>query len=397
MQLLLYNNNHVAKTLVSGTRSCGFVCPDLSQYAGCIFRLQIKSGDVVDSTTEITVTEGIDAQSALEELIGYTPEGDDTPSTKQEVCRLRIMQYNVGKFNNGKVPYDTSGGDEPEDAEEDAELADEPTPSVSNMYHYLTSDNYEQVLSAYKTMLGNAAPDIIGIEEWEDQRTVYDALDPAQIYSDHSTVRFNTDVFDRLYPFGDENPASTGLQSKRAIKSKFPIISSKRKKVFFDYQYGGETRRAGSNIIIANLQVGTRVVKVIVCAMQSGGDPEEYARRQAQVPFMFSLFDDDDEYAFLICDANHAGCSSQNITGREEGNAIAVTAAEYGFASCMGSYFPWAEFTWKSKITGHTGSVDQIFYKSNGKIVLNNFVPMTDQWETLISDHVPVYADFLLL
>lgn len=280
--------------------------------------------------------------------------------------KLRIMQYNLGKFNMGQ--------------------------SLSGTYRFLNSSNLSEIVNNYREFLGEIHPDIIGSEEYQGELTIGVAEGESQ-----QTINTEQLIFDRLYPYKD---VTTALQSKRAVLSKYNFIDTSHQRVYFTYLNNGVEETDSIWCVYSHILIGNRVIAVVATAFPSNIGELQIAKRAAAFPEVLSLLQND-EYAFLICDGNYAGMvADMGIdSGIEEGtdiyNNIIVPA---GFNSVMGSYFKW-DSSWKSKTTGHHGCPDNIYYRDNGKIQLVDFHSLFElrENETLASDHAPIYADFLIL
>lgn len=343
-QLTKYRTGQGTQTFCSTYESTWFDVANVSDYDGVISRLMIPKGATVDNVIQV-------------EILSAIPNTDVVIPKPSQVVKIRMMQYNPGHFNMGQ--------------------------SLSGSYHYLTSANFDNILNKYKQLLGDIQPDVIGMEEFEDTVTVY-GVDGA----DDVTVSMNSLLFDRLYPYGD----TSGTLSKRSIKSKYPLRTTKHKTLYYNYTYGGTDYSGEFYVIYSHIEVGGKYIGIVVNAFANSNeaysDEQNLIMKEACYSSAVELLENDD-IAFIVCDANASPDAMTSIM-----NDVLIPA---GYNSAHGSYFPWQD-TWESINTGRRNAIDNIFYKENsGNVQLMNFKVLWDWRADLASDHAPVYADFLIL
>lgn len=343
VQLSAYKNGSYLKSFFFGQESGTFTVSGLAELSGVIVRLNIPKGETLDNTI------GFAFLSAI-------PNTDIGIAEESAPVKVRMMQYNIGKFNMGR-PLD---GD----------------------YHFLTSANYDQVVTSYKALLGNAQPDIIGFEEFED-----DVLVKGVDGAEDVTVSMDDVLFDRLYPYLD---TITALGSKRAIKAKYPLKNSAHLRVEYSFEYGGETYSSHYYVVRSRIDIGGKSLAILVNAFPNTDDEQSdewnLANREAAYQASVDILEDE-EYAFIVCDANAGSVLTPTIM------QDVLTPA--GYEAAMGDYFPFQN-TYLSPVSGNTGAIDNVFYKK-AKVQLVNFHVLWDEKAGLASDHAPVYADFLIL
>ncbi len=341
-QLMHYKAGSSSNAFVSCVSTQYFTVSDISTYDGVISRVRILKGETINNTIRVNILSAI-PNCDIENHINSV--------------KVRLMQYNAGKFNMGKTI----------------------DPETRDTY-YLTSDNFESILNRYKGLLGDIQPDVIGIEEFEDSVLVKGVSGASD-----EIVSMDEVLFDRLYP---HDTTTTELISKRSIKSKYPLNSSTKTRVYATYTWEETDYTISFWVVYSHISMGDKTFAVVVNAFplsESGWTDErtlivKEAAYQAVVDLLA-----DDEYAFILCDAN-ASEENQTIIM----NDVLIPA---GYNSAMGSYFPW-HVTWESYTTGTQRCLDNIFYKGNIQLV--NFKALWDEREYLASDHCPVYADFLI-
>ncbi len=266
---------------------------------------------------------------------------------------IRLMQYNCGKWAMGGSAWPASG-----------EVA--------------------QMIKNYKMLFGKYQPDAVGIEEWLEVFTV-----------DSVSYNMNDLVFDSLYPYKKDDIPSGSTVKGRTIKSKRPFISSASGSVAAldaNQQTIASTRY--SKVVFDHY--GKQVAAVCAAFSPSGhliGDPE---KRLALMPKLFELLDGE-EYAFLITDLNNGGDAESTggtLTPIDEGNMLNNAAYDYGFSACMGP--DWVN-SWQSQSNKSIWKpIDQIYFRNNGKIILQKYTVLTSEFELLNSDHIPCIGDFIL-
>lgn len=279
-----------------------------------------------------------------------------------EIEKIRLMQYNVGHFNMGQ--------------------------SLSGDAQYLTTDNVNAKVSAYKNLLGKYQPDIAGFEEFNDERDVYSDGSVAE------TISFDNLVFNRIFPYAY---TYAGLASAPAIKSKFPIMSMERLNYEYTYEVDGVSSTANQRALLAHIDVNGKELVVLNCAYPSGVSEELTARRAGSISAAIALLEDYD-YTVIICDENNTGVASSTTIDNSAAESTAIlnnVLIPNGWTNCMGSYFDF-EQTWESTNTQYVSTVDNILYKNNGKIRVSGIEVLNELYVDLISDHYPFLADIIL-
>lgn len=346
-QLSAYETDQPTKLYCSSRISTYFTIDNIENKNGVISRIWIPRGETVNNDIKI-------------EILTSIPNNEIETPNESTACKIRIMQYNIGKFNMGQT--------------------------LSEEYRYLTPSNYQEIFDNYKKLFGHIQPDIIGIEEFENTITLSDG---------ETTISTNDLIFNKLYPYKKEH---TDIISKRSLKSKFKLVSSASKAFDYSYIYNGVTVNDSILCIYGKIEIYNKIITVVTTALNGGANDESEIKRQYQLKAIMDFFENDD-YVFIVCDANNAGHNlpytyEDTVTS---GNLLNHTAVfPNGYDSSMGSYFPWTK-TYKSfNISGKYAAIDNIFYKDNGKIKIVNFEALFNERENLASDHAPVYADFLL-
>lgn len=342
-QLMHYVSSGASSaSFVSAVSSGYFEVAGIDNYEGVISRLNIAKGLTVDNTIKVSILSAIPNEDLSREETAGTP------------TKIRLMQYNLGKFNMGQ-PLDAS-------------------------YHFLTTANCDSVLNNYKALFGDVQPDMIGFEEYESAATAK-GVDGAE----DRAVNLNTELFNRLYP---TQSAMYGALSKGILKSKYPLLDSANKILDYTYTYDGVDYSGTFHVVYAHARIAGREIALVVNAFPNSVDgyPDErnLLLKEAHYQAVVDLLADD-EIAFIICDANAGPTVFPTIL-----EDVLIPA---GYNSAHGSYFPW-QTTWESIKSGKTNAIDNILYK--GPVQLVNFKVLWDARAGLASDHAPVYADFLI-
>ena len=284
--------------------------------------------------------------------------------------KIRLMQNNVGHFNFGQ--------------------------SISGNRQYLNTANYQNKLNAYKKLYGAIQPDVLGLEEFEVKRWVYVDDGTVTPTVQDKEIDMDNEIFNFLYP---HQYLYWGLSSAPCLKSKYPIIDTSRGNYEYTYTYNGIENTANQRVLYSHINIDGKIIAVIVAGFPSGAGDEKMQMRKGSIAGAINLLKND-EYAFIICDENNAGVAADTKIDNSvaEGNAIYTDVlAPNHFASAMGSFFPWAQ-SWQSTIMiGNVTAVDNIFYKDNGRTMLSNMDVLQSEYDNLLSDHYPLYADFILL
>lgn len=342
-QLMHYASGASPSSFVSAVSSGYFEVSDVDSYTGVISRLKISKGLTVDNTIKVSILSAIPNEDLSREEAAGSP------------TKVRLMQYNLGKFNMGQPLEDAS-------------------------YHFLTTDNCDSVLDNYKALFGDTQPDMIGIEEYE-----YEALAKGVDGAEDRAVNLNTELFNRLYP---TQSAMYGALSKGILKSKYPLLDSANKILDYTYTYDGVDYSSTFHVVYAHAKIEGHEIALVVNAFPNSVDgyPDErnLLLKEAHYQAVVDLLADD-EIAFIICDTNAGPTIFPTIM-----EDVLIPA---GYNSAHGSYFPW-QTTWESIKSGKTNAIDNILYK--GPVQLVNFKVLWDARAGLASDHAPVYADFLV-
>lgn len=341
-QLMHYASGTSAASFVSAVSSGYFEVAGIDNYEGVISRLKIAKGLTVDNTIKVSILSAIPNEDLSREETAGSP------------TKVRLMQYNLGKFNMGQ--------------------------SLDDSYHFLTTANCDSVLNNYKALFGDVQPDMIGFEEYESAATAK-GVDGAE----DRDVNLNTELFNRLYP---TQSAMYGALSKGILKSKYPLLDSANKILDYTYTYEGTDYSGTFHVVYAHARIAGREIALVVNAFPNSVDgyPDErnLLMKEAYYQAVVDLLEDD-EIAFIICDANAGPTVFPTIM-----EDVLIPA---GYNSAHGSYFPW-QTTWESIKSGKTNALDNILYK--GPVQLVNFKVLWDARAGLASDHAPVYADFLI-
>lgn len=298
--------------------------------------------------------------------------------TNGNPVKIRLMQNNLGRLNMGKA--------------------------LDSGVHFLTTDNYDTILANYKKMYSEYQPDVIGFEEFEYSRDIYTTDTPETVYR---TANIRQELFNRVYP---NIYSDTSISSKNAIASKYPILDSANVSIPYSYEYDGVQYSATARVRLSHVHIGGKTLAIISTPMVSSSstapDAAQYVEaRKAFYPLVFEMLDDE-QYAFVICDANHSGVKTPEKTymecTSEEGESLYNTVIKpAGFETVMGSYYPWEPTYISFNDPNRIGTIDNIYYRNNGKIILCGMKALDDyynpQENKLASDHVPIIADFVLL
>lgn len=260
--------------------------------------------------------------------------------------KIRIMQYNVGRFNYGNTQSEG-----------------------------LPAEIYDDKLLELKKLFTSVEPDIVGMEEYLE-------------YLDHAETHKSDDVlFDYLFPFKDNN-----YQYKRAIKSKYPVTHVTLK--WFSTVIDETTKRLG--LLHARVNVNGKIIDVLTGAFPSAPSLADYQARAILFPMALN-YCANMEYPFLVVDLNNGGNGS-DVSASDEANELIAVAQTAGWNSINGGFLPLQKTYFDPVHRPDLFSpIDHIFYKNNGKVIFNNFVVCHEDYEVLPSDHDPVYGDFVLL
>lgn len=337
-QMVHYKTGESAAAFVSSPQSTYFTVTDISTYEGIVCRLRVYEGQTVNNTIKVEILSAIPNQDINIPI----------PS------KIRIMQYNLGKFNMGQ--------------------------SLSGSYHFLTTENFETVLNNYKAMFGDIQPDVVGFEEYENNVTVLGTGG-----ADDEDVSMDNLLFTPLFPY---KGSGYGVISKATTFSKFAFINSSNTILTYTYTYDGTEYSDTFHVVYSHISVYGHDIATAVLAFPNSvdgyTDEQNLLYKEAHYQAVVDLLGSD-KNAIIICDANAGPTTVPTIM------EDVLTPA--GYKSAHGSYFPW-QATWESYQSGNTNAIDNIFYK--GDIQLVNFKVLWDLKDNLASDHAPVYADFLV-
>ena len=345
-------------TLYNSGNNGTFTTPDLSQVAGLIIRWYIPANRTVNSTAKVDI------------LNALTNKQLSDGSTE---FKIRLMQYNMGKLNMG-------------------DLLDSDT-------RFLTTDNYPDILLNYKNMFGKYQPDIIGAEEFEGIRDIYDPTGTTVV----ETANLYTDLYYRLYP--NVETEEQAIISKLALLSKYPIRDSRRVSFRFYYYWEGVEKSDLGRVRISHVNIANKTVCFAVTAMTQAVDDEPreegIVKRQAMIPYVLDLLESE-EYAFVIADVNNGGTVPGYAASVAEGNDIYNDIlVDRGYKTVNGNYYPWQVTYISASNVSRVSAIDNIWYKDNGKIVMSGFQVLNEYYNAqenkLASDHIPIIADFVLL
>lgn len=272
-------------------------------------------------------------------------------NSKAETVMIRLMQYNIGIFNYGiKRPSRDAG---------------------------LRENEYEEKLNNYKAMFCKYQPAIIGLQEIIE-------------YIDHNELHLTNEVlFDSIYPYKIDYFAH-----ERAIKSKYPIRHIKT--TWLKTVVKGRTYYAGC--LHGRITIGSKEIDVITTVLPSYSDAEHKQARANLLPNVLSLLDDS-EYGFIMLDVNCGGNARTTEASIQEAKELLAVAQAAGYNFANGGLMQWKD-TYNQKSRGGINRFtpyDNIIYKDNGKILLNDFQVLYEEFDNLTSDHYPVFGDFTLL
>ena len=266
-------------------------------------------------------------------------------------ARIRIMQYNCGAWSMG-------------------------------VHEDMTSANFQTKMDNYRRFFCKYHPDVIGIQEWVDELTISGLS---------GTQSINAELFTPMYPYHMDY-ITDGSTKGRTVKSRFePISVSKGKINAADFGYTGNCLYSK---MILNYQ-GRRVAVLSTAFIPTSSISEDIPIRAALMPLLLDVIKNED-YAFLVCDANNGGNKS-DVSPENEGDALNAIAEANGFKAAMGPYYPWTD-SYKSYSQPYKyAPIDNIFYKDNGKTQLVDYQVLMNEYDNLFSDHAPCIGDFILL
>ena len=268
---------------------------------------------------------------------------------------LRVMQYNIGKFRWGYV----DGLQE----------------------HGLTETQYQEKLKNYKRFFGDYKPDILGLQEC----VMY--MDKAQTHNTKEVLL--NDIFSYVSPDSFYN----SVQLETEICGCGNIYDIDRLSV----------RDTEDNFRtwfrLATIKVGLREIRIASGALSAAATPTERAE-QLQYLITHDLYKYD--YAIITSDLNSGYRKDPNTGELIDNNSLSVVldiAGNYNFTACQGMNEYWdPEVTYVHHEGVDPGNVfsclDNILVKGNIKI--RNFEVLTDIYDDLASDHIPVIADLYI-
>lgn len=354
-QLSRYQTGASTSTFCSSTVSTNFYIANVDTYNGIISRFLIPKGETVNNTASVTILSNV-------------PNSDLSNSNYLPV-KIRLMQYNAGKFNMGKKIYHPGVVD----------------PKAGK---FLTNNNIDTVIDNYKWMLAETQPDIIGIEEYEETLPVYESLES----DNYTTIDMDEAIFNPIYPNKIDYIESE--QTQRVLKSKFIVTNGDGFRIDYKASYpetGTPTKTLAGHIFVVkgHVNIYGKTIAIVSTAFQNNNDnysdDENLVIKKAGFQSVISLLENE-EYAFIICDAN----ASETYLPYFMENVFTPA----GYKAAMGSYFPYT-ITWQSPTDpNEQKALDNVFYKGN--MLLTSFKAYFDKRPDLASDHVPVTADFIL-
>ena len=331
VKVSLYDlNGDFLTTIFSSSSDGDFTAPsDLTNVGGLLIKFNEPAGTILDCTLSPKVLNA-PPNSSMFGLLGKTE------------TKVRIMQYNIGRFNYGNTQNEG-----------------------------LPADIYDEKVLGWRRYFTTKHPDILCMQEVKQ-------------YIDQAQTHLSNDVlWDFIFPFKKDF-----FSLNRAVKAKYPVsfLGTKTISATID----GTTY----NITYSHCRVfvNEKELDVVTTALPSTRTQLDYEKRAIMLPQILNDLADS-EYAFIVLDMNSGG-NGDNITSIQEDETLLSAAKELGWEFAMGSYLPF-ERTFHA--LNRVSAIDNIVYKNNGKVIFNNFVINDDWYDALASDHYPVYADFILL
>lgn len=265
---------------------------------------------------------------------------------------IRVMQYNVGKFRWGYV----NGLEE----------------------YGLTEAQYKEKLLNYKKLFGKYHPDILGLQEC----VMY--MDKAQTHNTKNVL------LDGVFSYVSPDSFYGTVQLETEICGCGAISDIDRLSV------RDENDSYRTWFRLATLNVGTRKIRIASGALTSAATPQQ---RAEQLAYLIENDLKNYEYAIITSDLN-SGYRYDETSGELIDNnslsAVLASAANYDFFPCQAMDAYWgATVTYVHHAGVNPGNIysciDNILCKGNIKI--RNFEVLTDEYNNLASDHIPVIAD----
>ena len=177
------------------------------------------------------------------------------------VSRIRIMQYNVGKYTWGQ--------------------ADE----------HLTSSNYDDIINGYKNMLSKYHPDIISIEEY------LESIDVEISENEYETYDMNDELWSIPYYY-----EAGSSESQRMVKSKFPAIN----KIVSTHDVIVNSTTYKITYVETSFLIDNKVIVIICTALPYQPTDDAMNARQQHLTWLLEKYAKFD-YVFIALDMNISG------------------------------------------------------------------------------------------
>lgn len=389
------------RNLFTGAKSGMFSAGSLDGIAGIVVRYWLVKKTAFDGV-----------QTATLRILNAPPNGALWSGMAEEAggISLRVMQYNIGKFRQGYTTVDK------------ADAAREAYPTRTGQI--VTAANYSDKLANLKRFFGQYHPDVLGLQEHV----------PYILNTSEGSDHYAHDVlWDGLFSAKSD---SRGSESSPQIFASCGLIGVKTIGLTGDAEHPTVTvSDPGGYVPVTNwrfgvLSVGGKLIAVATGALfttSSGNRPsgvytdEEWAaewanHRRAQMQDLVRNYLDDYDYAIVLLDGNSNLWRELDSQGQEtdvidpaspmlsvfaECDAVGMTAA-MGWRTVDGTitpyYWPAVESYVQHPNAAQTAGVhrylDNVIVKGNVKI--RNFQVLTEEYDGLVSDHIPVIADLYI-
>lgn len=281
--------------------------------------------------------------------------GSNETTTAFYPTHIRVMQYNIGKFRWGYV---------------------------NGLEKYgLTEEQYKEKLLNYKRFFAKYQPDVLGLQEC----VLY--MDKAQT---HETKEV---LFNPIYRYVASNNYYNDKLVESEICANLSAIDGQR------YSIQDLTGTVKTWFKLVTIQLGGKRIRVASGALSSSGTPQQ---RAEQLEYLITNKLENFDYAIILSDLN-SGYRQDEETGEliDIGSLSTVLnkAAEYGFKAAQGMNEYWgATVTYVHHegvdVENYYSCLDNILVK--GDIKIKNFEVLTNEYENLASDHIPVIADLYI-
>ena len=404
--------------LFSGVASGPVTFGDLEDTEGIILRYSIQKNAVFEEA----------GTAAVEIWTGPTPaeiwqRADDNVTP----VSLRVMQYNIGGFIQG---YKDVG-----------ELANYRRNYPNDTKQIVTPENYQEKLLNLKRFFGKYRPDVVGLQEYEKYMLRY--IDNGEEVDEHNA---SEELFEDLFAYQSSPRESTyrlRILSNREIIYKKTCYAQGDSTVGHGVVYRKEhpddpdTETAvGASFRRVTLNVNGRKVVVVSTALMTDSLTKcpgyergvswpstvqrlawsqqwSYQRRAELTDMLEQLASA--ENVIILLDTNCTLVYSEpDDTLQSWSSMLRVfdVLDEYGYTAAHGLryvtdgntnvltpfYWPMTK-SYVPHVNGAPGMegvrsfrpIDNIFVKGNIKI--RNFEVLTDEYDGLVSDHIPVIAD----